>query len=129
MGMRQTALLVTLMTVACKDDPDGAQPASQAMYDLCDYGLPAEKELCAPGLVCQGSLDPKASYCAPACSTPSEDIYSQDPQCPEVEGFVSYCVDFNNAPSCVIVCENSCPDGLGLQCPDHSNWCEGQEES
>lgn len=126
--MRPAAVVLMLATFACKSGSDGSEPGSRALYDLCDYGLPPEQELCGEGLVCQGSLDPKASYCAPACSTPSEDIYTQDPQCPEIEGFVSYCVDSANAPSCVIVCDTTCPDGLGLQCPESSNFCEGRDD-
>ena len=55
-----------------------------------------------------------------------EDITSQDPQCPEIEGFVSYCAAPPGGLSCVILCDNACPDGLGLQCPVNGNLCEGQ---
>lgn len=124
--MRHTGLGLLLLTLACKDVSDGPEPGSRQMYESCKSGLPPEDELCAEGLVCQGSLDPTASYCAPACDEASEDILSQDPQCPEFDGFVSYCAAPSGGLSCVIRCEDSCPDGLGLQCPD-GNRCQGQE--
>mgnify|MGYP001350205673 CR=1 FL=1 len=124
--MRQAALALILVTFACNDGADSPAPGSRAMYEPCESNLPLDEELCAPGLVCQGSLDPTAAYCAPACPAASEDIWSQDSECPEIEGFVSYCGEFSGAFSCVIRCESSCPDGLGLQCPDSGSRCEGQ---
>lgn len=127
--MRHAALALMLVTLACKDGSDSPEPGSRAMYEACESGLPPNEELCGEGLVCQGSLDPKSSYCAPACAVESEDVWSQDPQCPEYEGFVSYCGAPAGGLSCIIRCENSCPDGLGLQCPDHGSRCEGEEGS
>ena len=127
-GMRQIALaLLFFVTLGCKEGSEDPEPGSRQVYESCKSGLPPEEELCGEGLVCQGSLDPRASYCAPACSEASEDIWSQDPECPEIDGFVSYCAAPAGGLSCVIRCDASCPDGLGLQCPDHSSWCEGQE--
>ena len=127
-GMRQIALgLLFLVTLGCKDGSDSPEPGSRQVYESCKSGLPPEEELCGEGLVCQGSLDPRASYCAPACSEASEDIWSQDPECPEIDGFVSYCAAPAGGLSCVIRCNASCPDNLGLRCPDHSSYCEGQE--
>jgi hypothetical protein len=125
--MRHAALALMLVTLACKEGTDSPEPGSRAMYESCESSLPPNEELCAEGLVCQGSLDPKGAYCAPACAVASEDIWSQDPQCPEIYGFVSYCGELPGGLSCIIVCEASCPDGLGLYCPDNSSRCEGQE--
>ena len=125
-GMRQIALALLFVTLGCKEGSESPEPGSRLVYESCKSGLPPEEELCGEGLVCQGSLDPGASYCAPACSEASEDIWSQDPECPEIDGFVSYCAAAGGL-SCVIRCESSCPDGLGLQCPDHSSRCQGQE--
>lgn len=124
--MRHLALALVLLTMACSGGSDAPEPGSREMYESCQSGLPADKELCADGLVCQGSLDPAASYCAPACPMASADIFSQDPACPEIEGFVSYCTELAGGLSCVIVCENACPDGLGLECPDNTDFCVGQ---
>ncbi len=126
--MRHGALALLLVTLSCKDQLDGPAPGSREMYEPCESGLPPDEELCGEGLVCQDSLDPKRSYCAPACSAASEDIWSQDPECPVFEGFVSYCGEFLGGFSCIIQCENSCPDGLGLECPEHGSRCEGQGE-
>ena len=125
-GMRHTALAMLLATLACKNgvDPD---PGSRQLYESCQSGLMPEDELCGEGLVCQGSRDPTASYCAPSCSRASDDIYSQDPECPEIDGFVSYCANLRGGLSCAIVCDNACPDGLGLLCPDHTELCVGDE--
>lgn len=116
-----------LVFLACKNGSDDPQPGSRQIYESCKSGLAPEEELCAAELVCQGSLDPRASYCAPSCAVESEDITSQDPQCPEIEGFVSYCARPAGGLSCVIECDEACPDNLGLQCPDHGSLCEGQE--
>ncbi len=124
--MRQAALALLLVTLACSDGSDGPAPGSRAMYEPCTSNLSPEEELCAEGLVCQGSLDPTASYCAPACPAASDDVSSQDPECPEFEGFISYCGEFSGAFACVISCENSCPDGLGLECADNGSRCVGQ---
>src|SRR5688572_25040664 len=106
--MRHPALAVMLVLLSCKDGSDDPEPGTRQVYDSCKSGLSAEEELCAEGLVCQGSLDPKASYCAPSCSVESEDISSQDPQCPEIEGFVSYCAKAAGGISCVIGCDEAC---------------------
>jgi len=127
--MRHTGLALTVLVLACSDGPAGPEPGSRAMYESCQSGLSSKEELCAEGLVCQGSLDPKASYCAPACSVESEDIWTQDPQCPEIEGFISYCAKPAGGLSCVIQCDNACPDGLGLRCPENGSLCEGQPDS
>lgn len=124
--MRLAALVFSLMTIACGDGTDSPEPGSRKLYEPCESNLSPDEELCGDGMVCQGSVDPKASYCAPACSVESEDITSQDPQCPEIEGFVSYCAAPPGGLSCVILCDNACPDGLGLQCPVNGNLCEGQ---
>lgn len=126
--MHRAALTLILAMLACNDGADGPKPGSRAMYEACESNLPPEDELCGEGLVCQGSLDPRAAYCAPACAAASEDIWSQDPQCPEIDGFVSYCGEFSGAFACAISCETSCPDSLGLQCPKGGGRCEGQVE-
>lgn len=125
--MRHFALALMLLTLACKDGGDGPDPGSRSIYEACKSNLTPEEDLCGEGLVCQGSLDPKASYCAPACPAVSEDIWAQDPACPEIEGFVSNCADLPGGLSCVILCEDSCPDGLGLYCPENGSTCERQD--
>ena len=127
-GMRQIALaLLFFVTLGCKEGSENPEPGSRQVYESCKSGLPPEEELCGEGLVCQGSLDPRASYCAPACSEASEDIWSQDPECPEIDGFVSYCAAPAGGLSCVIRCDVSCPDGLGLRCPERTDLCVGEE--
>ena len=126
--MRHIALaLIVVVAPACNNEPDAPKPGSRLMYESCKSGLMPEDELCGEGLVCQGSLDPRRSYCAPSCSGESDDISIQDPQCPEIEGFVSYCAKPAGGLSCVIECDEACPDGLGLHCPDHGSLCEGHE--
>lgn len=125
--MRHTALVLLVLAFACKTGPDSPEPGSREVYESCKSGLSPDEELCGEGLVCQGSLDPTASYCAPACPAASDDIYSQDPECPVIDEFVSYCANLPGGLSCVIRCDNACPDGLGLRCPDHSYLCIGEE--
>ena len=124
-GMRQTALALVVFTVACKTGPDDPQPGSREMYESCTYVVDPSEELCAEGLVCQGSLDPDGFYCAPACPALSDDIYSQSPDCPEIDGFVSYCGELSGRLSCIIQCKTSCPDGLGLRCEQNLTQCVG----
>lgn len=127
--MRQTALGLMLLMAACNNGPDGPDPGSLALYESCKYVADPDEGLCGEGLVCQGSQDPKGFYCAPACSVASDDIYSQSPDCPEIDGFVSYCGELSGRLSCIIQCEQSCPDGLGLRCEDLLDRCVGQDES
>ena len=125
--MRHSALAFMLVLLACRNGSDDPEPGSRQIYESCKSGLSPDEELCGENLVCQGSVAPTSSYCAPSCSVSSEDIWSQDAQCPEIEGFVSYCAKPPGGLSCVIRCNEACPDGLGLQCPDHGSLCEGQE--
>jgi hypothetical protein len=127
--MRHTALALMLMPLACENTPADPEPGSQKVYESCKYVVDPSEELCGEGLVCQGSQDPDGFYCAPACPTASEDIYSQSPDCPEIEGFVSYCGELSGRLSCIITCDDSCPDGLGLRCEKNITQCVGQGDS
>ena len=86
------------------------------MYESCQPKLPPEEELCGADLVCQYSSVSSRAYCAPACSTPSTEIYEQSPECPEHDGYSTYCGESPYDLSCVINCDDTCPDGLGLTC-------------
>ena len=126
--MRHTALALMLVTFACKPEPDGPAPGSLELYEPCEYVMDPADEQCAEGLECQGSLNPRTFYCAPGCPTASEDRFSQSPDCPEIDGFVTYCGELSSSLSCIIRCDKSCPDGLGLVCEENLGRCVGQDE-
>lgn len=124
--MWRTALAVLVLTAACNSH-DGPEPGSRAMYEACEPSLSAEDELCGEGLVCQWYLASSTAYCAPGCSFESDDIFAQSPDCPEFDGFTSSCSKSPDSLSCVIRCESSCPEGLGLHCSE-SGRCLGQDD-
>lgn len=126
--MRQIALAALLVIAPTCADNDGPAPGSRAEYEPCEPNLPAEDELCGTGLVCQSYLATAGAYCAPACSTASADIFVQSPECPEFDGFVTYCSESPDSLSCIIRCDTTCPEGLGLSCDPVIGRCLGPDD-
>lgn len=125
--MRQIALVVLgLVTLAC-GGPDEPTPGSRGAYEPCEPKLTPDEELCGPDLACQSYLSAAGAYCAPSCSLESEDSFVQSSDCPEFDGFVSYCSQSPDALSCVIRCETACPEGL--VCDEVLGRCFAQDES
>lgn len=124
--MCRAALAALFLVAACNSNDDPA-PGSRAMYEPCEPSLSAEDELCSEGLVCQWYLASSTAYCAPGCSLESEDIYAQSPDCPEFDGYTSSCAKSPDLLACVIRCDTSCPEGLGLTCSD-SGRCLAQDD-
>lgn len=126
--MRQAAVaVVVLMTAGCNGTDEPA-PGSREVYEPCEPKLSADEELCGTDLACQSYLSAAGAYCAPSCSAASDDIFVQSPDCPVFDGFVSYCALSPDALSCVIRCDATCPDGLGLSCDPVLGRCFGQDD-
>lgn len=123
--MRSIWFVTSILAASCTTSNEPA-PGSRAEYEGCEPKLPPEEELCGENLVCQYTLDSSRAFCAPACTTPSSDVYMQSPECPEFEGFSNYCGESPYDLSCIINCDASCPDGLGLVCD--TGRCVGQDE-
>lgn len=122
---------LALLLTACHSEDPGPAPHSRQIAEQCDEERSGPDELCAEGLVCNGSASLcSLGFCAPACES--------DDDCPSVDGATPDCQTDTHKCGWLCDVDSDCPSvdpplrcwsgALCIAGPESVDQCEAWPE-